>query len=58
MVWIENSVPFWEHQNTALCNTCAISADVAAVWTQFCVETFSLHPAIAEYLVLFLLLIF
>lgn len=56
--------PFWDcspvHRNTALCNTCAIAADVAAlldtvVGREF---NFNLHPTLGKYLVLVLLSIF
>lgn len=53
--------PFWVcspvHQNTALCDACAISADVAALLdTVLCREfNFNLHPTLGEYLVLVLL---
>lgn len=53
--------PIWGyspvHQNTALCNACAISADVAALldtvlYREF---NFNLHPTLGKYLVLVLL---
>jgi hypothetical protein len=45
------------HQNPALCNACAISADVAALLdTALCREfNFNLHPTMGKYLVLVLL---
>lgn len=49
--------PFGGHQNAALCNACAVSADIAAVWTQFCIETL-ICILTGKYLVLVLLLIF
>ena len=54
-------VPFGAYspvlQNTALCNACAISADVAALldtvlYREF---NFNLHPTLGKYLVLVLL---
>lgn len=49
--------PFGGHQNAALCNACAVSADIAAVWTQFCIETL-ICILTGKNLVLVLLLIF
>lgn len=56
--------PFWDcspvHRNTALCNTCAIAADVAALLDTVLGRdfNFNLHPTLGKYLVLVLLSIF